>query len=124
MFRVETTAGTRYQIGLIVGLRARLRPKIERGADDALSGRDLCRGEEAGAPVGHRQQRLAVDRTRKSEAEQVRLSLAEEAVEVDVVTNDRPRTGKAAVEGDDGVEQPIHGEAAGAQVDAEVAGQK
>ncbi len=49
----------------------------------------------------------------------MRVALAEKAVDVNVVLNGGARTGKAAVEGDDRVEQAIHGAAARHEVDAQ-----
>src|SRR5262249_18318052 len=90
----------------------------------ALAGRQLRRGEEAGDAVRHRQQRFAINASLEPEAEQVRLVLAEEVVNVDVITNDFAGVGQAAVERHLGVEQAVDGEAARLEVDAEVAGQE
>ena len=80
--------------------------------------------EEPGAAVAHRQQRLAVDGRLEAEAEQVRLALPEEPVDVDVVADRLAGAGQAAMERDDGVEQPVDGQPARGEVDAEIAGQE
>ena len=80
--------------------------------------------KKPGAAVAHRQQRLAVDRRLEPEPEQVRLALAEEVVDVDVVADDLAGAGQPAVEGHDGVEQPVDGQPPGLEVDAEVARQE
>ena len=80
--------------------------------------------EEAGAAVAHGEQRLAVHRRLETEAEQVGLALAEEALDADVVADGLARPGQPAMEGDYGVEQAVDGETAGDEVDAEVAGEE
>ena len=78
------------------------RSAVEVGLHDPLAGGQLGRGEEAGAAVGHGQQRLTVDAADKTEAEQVGVALAKEPVNVDVVTDRLSRAGQTAVEGHDG----------------------
>src|SRR5947209_1168029 len=57
--------------------------------DDALTARQFLGGKEAGAAVGHGEQRLAIDCPLEVEAKQVCVALAEEAVDLDVVAPPR-----------------------------------
>ena len=116
----------RHEFFPVVGPNARPRPAIELGLHDPLAGGQLLGGEEAGTTVAHRQQRLAVHGPFEAKAEQVRVALAKEAVDVDLVADDGvfTRGRQIAMEGDHGVEQPIHGQAARLEIDAEVAGEK
>ena len=54
----------------------------------------------------------------------MRVALAEKTVNVDVVTNRLTCAGQVAVEGDDGVEQTVDGQAARVKVDAEIGRQE
>src|SRR5262249_39736715 len=67
---------------------------------------------------------LPADRSLEAEAEQMSLALAEEAIDVNVVTNDLAGARQLTVERDNCVEQPIDGQAARLKIDAEVAGQE
>src|SRR5262249_53136289 len=121
---IAGTGGTRDEIGLIVRLNATEWPRIELGADDTLASCNLGRSEKARTAVGHRQQRFTVDRALEAKSEKMRLALAEKVIDVYVVANDRTRTGEAAVESDNCIEQPIVGKPARAQIDAEITGQE
>ena len=121
--RSDSTAIGR-QLGRVVGLDARPRPAVELGLHDALAGGQLLGGEEAGAAVASSSAAARRRPCLEAEAEQVRVALAEEAVDVDVVADHLARAGQAAVEGHDGVEQAIDGQAARLEVDAEVARQE
>ena len=58
------------------------------------------------------------------EAEQVGLALPEKALDPDVVVDGLEGAGEFTVEGDHGVQQPVHGHPLGDEVDAQVAGEK
>ena len=91
--------------------------------DDPFAGCQLLGREEAGAAVSHRQERLASHRRIELEPEQDCHPLAEEPGDPDVVADHLADAGQPAVEGHRRVEQPIHGQPLGLEVDAQIAGE-
>ena len=97
---------------------------VERGTHDTLACSQRFIGKETGAAIGHREQRLPVERRFEAEAEQPGIALTEEPVNANVVADHLARSRQAAVEADLGVEQAIHGAAARLKIDAEKTAQE
>ena len=91
------------------------------GADDPLTGGEMLWRKEPCTAITHGQNRAAIDGGVEGESEEIGGILAEEAENFDVVDNHIAGLGEVVVEGHDGVEQAIHRQTLGDEVDAKVA---
>ncbi len=93
-------------------------------SNDTPAGGQRLGGEESGAAVAHGQQGLAVHGGVEPEAEQIGFSLAEEALDPDVVMNGLAGTRQSAVKGNDCIQQAVHRQPPGDEIDSQVAGEE
>ena len=92
--------------------------------DNPFARSQLLFGKEACATVLHRQQRLAVHGAFKVETEEVGLVLAEEMVDLDIVTDHITNNRQTTMESHHGIEQTIDGLTLADEVDPQVTGEK
>ena len=106
------------------GADARSRLVVDLRAHDALARVERLDGEETRTSFVHGEQRPSVHRRLEREVEEPRVSLTEETLDADVVTDDLARLWKAVVEGHYRVQQAIHGVAERVTVDSQPARQE
>jgi len=91
---------------------------------DSFSGIQFLAGKEPCTAVLHGHQRFAVDSSVKPETEQIGVSLAEETLDADIVADSFPRLRKGSVKGNHGIQQAVDRQAAGNEVDPQIAGKE
>src|SRR5438132_14164849 len=95
-----------------------------RPIDHALSGCQLIRREEPGAPFSHGEQGLTVHAAVELKAEEPSVALAEKALNANVIANGFFRSRQTAMKSHDGIQQPVDGLASRLEITHQEAGQK